>query len=275
MLINHRPRFIPEPEQPHFARLICARKVGVGADGLILIEDSPRADFKWRFYNADGSEAEMCGNGIRCLAKHIRDRHGVPVGPFVVETDAGPVRCRITAEGEGISRVEVELPAPQFEPAAVPVVLPEGAREVVRESNGRPVRFTPLLIGNPHAVTFDVEGAAERAVLGPALESDAAFPQRTNVEFARMVGDGEIRLDVFERACGFTKACGSGAAAAVVAACATGRVPWGRMVLVTLPGGALQITAPGPDKPVLMEGPARRVYEGTFVARHLVPGSRG
>jgi diaminopimelate epimerase len=227
-----------------------------------------------RYWNRDGSPAAMCGNGIRCLAKHVRDRHGAPAGPFVIETEAGPVRCRITAEAEAVSRVEVEMPAPRLEPSAVPVVLPEGAKDLAREGRGRTVRFTPLSVGNPHAVTFDVDDEAERRELGPAMETDAAFPERTNVGFARMLSETELRLDVWERGCGFTRACGSGATAAVVAACLTGRVPWGRSVTVHLPGGDLVVTAPGPDRPLLSEGPARRVFEGTFVARHLMPGSR-
>jgi diaminopimelate epimerase len=211
------------------AAAICDRRLGIGADGLLVVAAArgPDAAARMRYWNRDGSPSAMCGNGIRCIAKHVRDRHGVAQGPFVIDTDAGPVRCRITADGEGLSRVEVELPAPRMEPAAVPVLLPEGAAELVRESNGRSLRFTPLSLGNPHAVTFDVDDDAERARLGPLLETDPAFPERVNVGFARLVGPAELRL-----------------------------------------------TAPGPDRPVLMEGPARRVFEGTFVIRHLVPGSR-
>ncbi len=258
------------------AASICDRHLGIGADGLLVVAASRSAGAvaRMRYWNGDGSPAAMCGNGIRCVAKHVRDRHGVPLAPFALDTDAGLVQCRITAEGDAVSRVEVELPAPRTAAAEVPVVLPEGSRELVRESNGRAVRFLPLSLGNPHAVTFDVDRAEEWNVLGPALERDAAFPERTNVEFARLAGDGELRLDVFERGCGFTRACGSGAAAAVAAACLTGRIPWGRAVLVHLPGGDLKVTAPAPDQGVRIEGPVRRVFEGTFVIRHLVPGSR-
>lgn len=255
---------------------ICDRHLGIGADGLLVI-GAPRIETalgRMRYWNRDGSPAAMCGNGVRCVAKHLRDRHGGPLGPFAIDTDAGPVRCRIAAEGSAVSRVEVELTAPRFAPAEVPVALPEGATELVRPSRGRDVRFVPVSMGNPHAVTFDVESEEERRTLGPALETDAAFPERVNVGFARLLGDAEIRLDVWERGCGFTRACGSGAAAAVAAAARTGRIPWGRTVTVHLPGGDLLLTAPGPDQAVRMEGPARRVFEGTFVARHLVPGSR-
>jgi diaminopimelate epimerase len=258
------------------AAAICDRRLGIGADGLLVVA-APRttdAAARMRYWNQDGSPSAMCGNGIRCIAKHVRDRHGGPLRPFLIDTDAGPVRCRITAEGEGLSRVEVELVAPSMDPAAVPVVLPEGTSEIVRESNGRGVRFTPLSMGNPHAVTFDVDDEDERRRLGPLLESDPAFPERVNVGFARVVGRAELRLDVYERGCGFTLACGSGAAAAVAAAGWTGRIPWNTPTLVHLPGGDLSLTAPGSDRPVLMEGPARRVFEGTFVMRHLVPGSR-
>jgi diaminopimelate epimerase len=258
------------------AASICDRFLGIGADGLLVVTAARLAGAagRMRYWNHDGSPAAMCGNGIRCIAKHVRDRHGAPLGPFVIETDTGPVSCRIAAEGEGLSRVEVELVAPRLDPAAVPVNLPVGQKEIVRESNGRGVHFVPLSMGNPHAVTFDVAEESERKWLGPAMESDSAFPERVNVGFAQLLGDGELRLDVYERGCGFTRACGSGAAAAVVAACHTGRVPWGKTVLVHLPGGDLRLTAQGADRPVLMEGPARRVFEGTFVARHLVPGSR-
>jgi len=255
---------------------ICDRNLGIGADGLLVV-GAPRIEDalgRMRYWNRDGSPAAMCGNGVRCVAKHLRDRHGGPLGPFVVDTDAGPARCRIVAEGSAVSRVEVELTVPRTAPAEVPAVLPDGARELVRQSHGRDVHFVPVSMGNPHAVTFDVESEEERRALGPVIESDAAFPERVNVGFARLVSDAELRLDVYERGCGFTRACGSGAAAAVVAAALTGRIPWGRTVTVHLPGGDLRLTAPAPDRPVRMEGPARRVFEGTFVARHLVPGSR-
>jgi diaminopimelate epimerase len=258
------------------AAAVCDRHLGVGADGLLVLAAPRHKDalVRMRYWNRDGSPAAMCGNGVRCVSKHVRDRHGAPLGPFTIDTDAGPVRCRITAEASAVSRVEVELAVPRTTPAEVPVVLPNGARELVRQSEGRGVRFLPLSLGNPHAVTFDVEHEAERQVLGPALEADPAFPERVNVGFARLLSDGELQLDVYERGCGFTRACGSGAAAAVAAAALTGRIPWGRTVTVHLPGGDLLLTAPGPDQPVRMEGPARRVFEGTFVSRHLIPGSR-
>ena len=255
---------------------LCDRHLGIGADGLLVVK-APASDQsigRMGYWNRDGGAAEMCGNGVRCLAKHLRDRHGIGAGPFVIETGAGPVRCRILEEGDAVSQVEVEMSAPQFDPASLPMRPEDAASPFVRPLGDRPISFTPLSAGNPHIVTFDVDAPEGRATMGPALERDPAFPNGVNVGFARMAGAAAIDLDVFERGCGFTKACGTGACAAVAAACRTGRVPWGTMVEVRLPGGTLHVTAPGPDQPIRMKGPARRVFEGTFVVRHLVPGSR-
>jgi diaminopimelate epimerase len=261
---------------PEIAAAICDRHLGIGADGVLKLvaAGSSGAAGRMRYWNADGTPAAMCGNGVRCVAKHLRDRHAAPLGPFLVETDAGPVACRITFETDAFARVEVEMPAPRLDPAAVPVRLDAGATELVRRSGDREVRLLAVSMGNPHAVTFDVEDAEERLRLGPALSSDPAFPEKANVGFARMPAGDVIELDVYERGSGWTPACGSGASAAAVAACATGRTAWGTPLAVCQRGGELRITAAGPDLPVRMEGPARRVFEGTFVLRHLLPTPR-
>lgn len=254
---------------------ICDRRLGIGADGLIVLRaarDASNAG-RMRYFNRDGGEAEMCGNGVRCVAKHLCDRHGIGVGPFGIETGAGVVRCRIAVQGDGVSEVEVEVGVPRFGRAAVGAAA-SGEGPFARTAGDRALSFEPVSMGNPHIVTFDEAAEADRDALGPALERDPAFPDRVNVGFARIEAPGRMTLHVYERGCGFTRACGTGACAAVAAAGHTGRAPWGTSVAVTLPGGVLEVTAPGPDRPVLMRGPARRVFEGTFVMRHLIPGPR-
>ncbi len=261
---------------PALAAAICDRRLGIGADGLLVVAapQDPTNAGRMLYWNRDGTRAEMCGNGVRCVAKHLRDRHGIASASFAVETDAGPVRCAIREETPALSHVEVEMAAPAFGLRAAGMTPPQQGDGFARTLGDREFRFVALSVGNPHAVTFDAAPPADREALGPMVEGDPAFPARLNVGFARLAGPAEMSLDVFERGCGFTRACGTGACAAVAAACRGGRVPWGTPVAVSLPGGLLRVTAPGPDLPILMIGPARRVFEGTFVARRLEPGPR-
>jgi len=240
---------------PETVRFLCDRHFGVGADGVITVSPSARADLGMRIFNSDGSEAEMCGNGIRCFALYARDR-GLVAGPELsVETPAGIVRPRI--EGETVA---VDMGEPVFDAEKIPVNLPGEAIDYPIVFAGRAVSITCVSMGNPHCVIFYPPGEVLPVEeLGPVIETDPIFPERTNVEFIRVLGEREIEFRVWERGAGITLACGTGACAAVAAAARTGRT--GREVLVHLPGGDLDIEW-REDNRILMTGPAEEVFSG-------------
>lgn len=244
----------PATVEPAQARRICDRHLGVGADGVLLVERQPAS---MRVLNADGSVAQMCGNGLRCVVWHLRRVGALPSDEVVVETDAGPHRCWLRGDGD----VEVEMRAGSLEPAAIPVRAEAPLVEApFLEYEGGTLRVTAVGMGNPHAVVFDPVGDA-RYELGPRVQADPRFPEGVNVGFARPVDDG-FELHVLERGSGWTQACGTGACAAAVAAVATGRARPSEPVAVHLPGGTLTITVL-PDA-TRMRGPARHVFDGVL-----------
>lgn len=240
---------------------VCDRHRGVGADGVLVVKGGARPSMA--VINADGSEPEMCGNGLRCAALYLVERGEAKAGEvFVVDTAAGPHACEVLDAGV----VRVEMRAPELAAAKVPTTLAtEGAALDVEYSVlSRTLHVTAVSMGNPHAVIFEPVDASERARLGPAIEGDtAAFPQRVNVGFASLTGPRAITLHVYERGAGWTEACGTGACAAAVAAIETGRIAPGGPIAVTLPGGTLTIDVRG-AAPVRMTGPARRVFVGAL-----------
>jgi diaminopimelate epimerase len=250
---------------PAEARRICDRHLGVGGDGVLLVgERAGRPSMK--VINADGSIPEMCGNGLRCVALHLVRAGRAKPGVVVIETDAGPHRCDVEAPGDvrapfAEASVEVAMCAPSFAPDSLPFTagapLVEGRFDVDGEAL---VAATAVSMGNPHLVLFDDVGE-RRAHLGPRIERDPRFPQGVNVGFARLTG-AEVVLDVWERGAGWTRACGTGACAAVAAAVETGRAERGAKVAVRLPGGVLEITVGAEGEPVRMRGPARHVFDG-------------
>jgi diaminopimelate epimerase len=300
-------------------RALCDRRRGVGGDGVLVVArpagDAARtgAVASMRVRNADGTEPEMCGNGLRCVALHLAltdatkrsgasaepllpdmathdaasgaSAHAAPTefAPFVVDTAAGPHAVRLRDLGDDAAVVEIDMRVPSLRPADVPVLLPGGdpdtpLRDVPFDltqpgAPTRTLRLTAVSMGNPHAVTFDVCDPAEMAVLGPRLEADPRFPARVNVGFARLREDGALDVDVYERGVGWTDACGTGACAAVVAAVETGRVARGAEVAVHLPGGVLRVRVGAPDERVRMTGPARETFRGV-VTRAAVRGQR-
>jgi diaminopimelate epimerase len=231
---------------------LCDRRLGVGGDGLLVVCAPSDATCIARMIvvNHDGSRPEMCGNGLRCVAHHIALRTGKH--SFVVETDAGSMKC------------EVDPPTGQEQPARVLVDM--GPPVLLGESHprgGRGRRFLGVSMGNPHAVHFvegdeDLEALAHE--LGPQIEVDPLYPDRTNVEFARIEADG-IRLWVWERGCGITGACGTGACATVAAAVSEGLAQAERPIRVALPGGELEITQ-REDGRIGMRGPSRQSFTG-------------
>lgn len=238
------------------ARRVCDRHFGIGADGLIWMSPSEAADARMRIFNSDGSEPEMCGNGLRCAAKFLYDRGRAPA-EMAVETLAGVLRARVGADG-----VTAGMGRPRMAPEGIPVRSADNRVEI--ELDGRPVRFFCVSMGNPHAVTFDLypEGEAFRR-FGALVERHPAFPARTNVEFCR-VRDGGIDVRVWERGDGETLACGTGACASLAAAASLGKI--GREADVRLPGGTLRIRWL-PDGEMEMRGPAQTVFSGEYPAR--------
>ena len=247
------------PIGPIAARL-CDRHFGLGADQLLVVRPSGSADFRMEIYNADGSQAEMCANGIRCFFQILRDRGHTAKEEIGVETPSGVVRPRWAGPG----RVRVQMGRPILEPAKIPTTLGSGAGPVLGhllEVDGEKLRVSSVSMGNPHAVIF-VEDPDRTPVerLGPLVESHPAFPNRVNVEFATPQGRRRIRQRTWERGTGETLACGSGACAVAVVSMLEGRVD--REVVVELRGGELEIAWPGGDSPVYMTGPTVEVFTG-------------
>lgn len=236
------------------ARRLCDRRRGVGADGVLLIQEGPA--LRMRLFNADGSEAEMCGNGVRCVAVYARDR-GLGGARVTWATGAGPVVTELGDDG----LVTVDMGPPRFAPGDVPFEH-EGdeALDVPVDAGGRTLRVSAVGMGNPHCVVV-VEDVDAYPVLevGPLLEGHRRFPRRTNVEFVQVVSRSRVRQRTFERGVGETDACGTGACAAAVALRRLGLVDGPTDVV--LRGGVLRI-AWKPGGPVMMTGPAETVYEG-------------
>ena len=255
-----------EGELSKFARFVCDRHFGVGADGVIWILPSESADFKMRIFNPDSSEAEMCGNGIRCAAKWFYDRDYAKGETIRVETLAGLKTVWVQAkEGKAVA-VTVDMGEPIFNPAQIPTTLGNDreAIEVLLTVDGAETfTVSAVSMGNPHCVVFvsDVDNFPVELV-GPKIERHPAFPQRTNVEFVQVVSSNELRVRVWERGAGLTLACGTGACASLVIAAKTGRAE--RKAKVHLPGGALTIEWRDDNK-VYMTGPAVEVFRGELV----------
>lgn len=238
------------------------RHFGIGSDGLITIGPSDVADFRMRIYNADGSEAEMCGNGIRCVAKYVYDHKLTDQTQISVETGAGIKTLELTVENDKVTLVRVDMGEPILTPSLIPVVA-DGER-VVDEPivvAGKEWRMTCVSMGNPHAVLFvdDVEHF-ELEKYGPLFERHERFPKRTNTEFVQIVSRSEAIMRVWERGSAETWACGTGTCATVMACILNGCTD--DSVLVHLRGGNLRIDYDRKSNHLFMTGPATEVFEG-------------
>jgi diaminopimelate epimerase len=251
-------------DYPQLARKLCQRKFGIGADGLILVLPSTIASARMRIFNSDGSEPEMCGNGIRCFARFIFDKGYVSSDFLTVETLAGIISLRLFFEGNQISAVRVDMGQPILKPQDIPVNLSqEPVLGASLEAGGLSLKFSAVSMGNPHCLIFwDELDTLDLAKLGPAIENHPLFPRKTNVEFIRVDSPREITLRVWERGAGPTLACGTGACAAAVAAALNAFTE--RAVTVHLPGGDLQIEW-GEDNHVYMTGPAVYTFRGIWL----------
>jgi diaminopimelate epimerase len=256
---------------------ISDRHFGVGADGLILICPSKKADAGMRMFNADGSEAEMCGNGIRCVAKYVFEHKLAKAGRAVsmgdgvkypaslnIETNAGVLTLGLAVRGKTVTSVCVNMGEPKFRPEDIPVKL-AGERVVEQPFDvlGRELSVTCVSMGNPHAVFFcDDVDSIELGRLGPAIENNELFPRRVNVHFVEVVSKDRFKMRTWERGSGITLACGTGACACGVAAAVTERCS--RSTPARLPGGELQLNWSIEDNCVYMAGEAIEVFSGNW-----------
>lgn len=234
------------------------RHTGIGFDQLLLVEPptEPDMDFKYRIYNADGSEVEHCGNGARCFGRFVRDKRLTMKDRIAVETAKG--KAIITMRDE---LVEVDMGAPMLTPSEIPFTAAAQQVTYPVDVSGQSVEISAVSMGNPHGVLLvDNVETAPVETLGPALEKHPLFPAKANIGFMQVVNPDEIRLRVFERGAGETQACGTGACAAVVAGRLRGLL--NEQVTVRLPGGVLEIRWQGEGHPVIMTGPAATVFEG-------------
>ncbi|HZD02955.1 MAG TPA: diaminopimelate epimerase [Actinomycetes bacterium] len=257
---------------PVFVRAVCDRHFGIGADGLIRIAPGSRASFFMDYRNADGSVAEMCGNGVRVLGKYLGDRDRVS-STFDLETRAGIKRLDLHCDNRGmVDRVSVDMGAPSFGRADLPMTGEGEALKEPFEVAGLTFEATCLSMGNPHVVVYvDDVDAAPVSTVGPLLERHPAFPNRTNVEFVQVVDQHTLRQRTWERGVGETLACGTGACAVTVASQIRGLT--GGRVVVGLRGGPLELEW-SPGGTVRMTGPAREVAHGTL-APDLLAGTNG
>ncbi len=240
------------------------RHFGIGSDGLILICPSTVADFRMRMFNADGSEGEMCGNGIRCVAKYVYDHGMTDAKKISIETGAGIKYLDLTVEDGKVSLVKVDMGEPILVPAQIPVDF-AGERMVNEpvEVDGKEWNMTCVSMGNPHAVVFVPDTKSlELEKMGPHFEHHKIFPKRTNTEFVQILSRNEINMRVWERGSGETLACGTGTCASVMACILNGYTE--HEVLVHLLGGDLTIHYDEKSNHIFMTGPAVTVFEGEF-----------
>jgi len=254
---------LPDPVQ---ARAICDRRFGVGADGVLAILPPTRAgsDAQMKVINADGSDSEMCGNGLRCVAKYLYERGGVQRDRLTVDTGAGPLTCALHVSAGKVLEVTVDMGRPRLSRGEIPMTGPADERCIDVPVDH--VRITGVSMGNPHAVIFVDDGADLMTLaktLGPDLEVHSLFPRRTNVGIARMQTPRDIDLVVWERGCGITLACATGASAAAVAACLTDRAALDTDIAIHLPGGSLAIRVAPNYGTVYVRGPAVHVFDGS------------
>ncbi|MEM8642336.1 MAG: diaminopimelate epimerase [Cyanobacteria bacterium P01_G01_bin.54] len=262
ILIDNRQSAVPliSPQQ---AMHLCDRHFGIGADGVIFVlPGQDGTDYTMRIFNSDGSEPEMCGNGIRCFARFVADLEGAPSAQqrYKIHTLAGVMIPELLPSAQ----VKVDMGEPQLLAQAIPTTLADPSEKAIArplDVAGQTWDVTCVSMGNPHCITFVPDVAAlDLAQIGPQFEHHAVFPQRINTEFAEVVRSDYLKMRVWERGAGITLACGTGACATVVAGVLTDRCD--RQTTVELPGGPLQIHWDAPTNRLYMTGPAQRVFTG-------------
>lgn len=256
---------VPNPAE--LAKVISDRHFGVGGDGLILVLPSTSGDVRMQMFNADGSESQMCGNGVRCVAKYAYDHGRASVNPIRVETLAGlrTIQLNLGADGK-VQTATVDMGEPILDPAKIPVKVSD--KQVVDKPlnvDGTSLKMTCVSMGNPHAVIYvdDIE-AVDLPKIGPKIENHPLFPQRVNAHFVQVHDSSRVTMVTWERGSGITLACGTGASAVCVAGVLSGRS--GRQIQAQLPGGKLTLEWRQADNRVYMTGPATEVFSGTWPA---------
>jgi diaminopimelate epimerase len=265
--VNGFEQTVADPVRTAIA--VSDRHFGIGSDGLILILPSDKADVRMRMFNADGSEGEMCGNGIRCVAKYAFDHGLTKNNPMRVETGRGVLTLALETVDGKVSSVTVDMGEPILSLSEIPVdasrlrTTEHDHRYVIASASGNPVEATFVSMGNPHAVTYGTAVKdADLEKIGPLLERHPAFPRRINVHFVEVVSPDEVIMRTWERGSGITLACGTGACAVCVAGVLTGKTQ--RKLLAHLPGGDLELEWLESDNHVFMTGAAAEVFTGDW-----------
>lgn len=262
--VDGAKEIISKEEKPEIVRRLSDRHFGIGGDGVIFVNPSKEADFEMEMYNMDGSRSEMCGNGIRCVAKFVYDK-GLTDQTSISIISGGSVKyLELNAENGKASTVKVNMGAPMLKAADIPVIFEKEEEEVIAEKievAGNTYEMTCVSMGNPHAVVFmeDVAGLDIEAI-GPLFENHERFPRRTNTEFVKVIDKNNVEMRVWERGTGETLACGTGACATLVACVLNGLTE--DEATVKLLGGSLQIKWDRQENLIYMTGPATTVFEG-------------
>jgi diaminopimelate epimerase len=264
----------PPADPAALAPVIANRHTGVGGDGLVLVLPSPVATARMRMFNSDGSESEMCGNGVRCVAHLVVARGRAPAGTVTIETGRGVLTLDVAPTGPRTSQVRVDMGEPLLDAGSIPVTgcgvgrvvdaacAAVGPEEPWWRDCGLDPRMTCVSMGNPHAVLYcDDVDRVPLEMVGPRIETHAGFPRRVNVHFVQVLSRRHVKMRTWERGSGITMACGTGASAVCVAGVLTGRTDG--MLAADLPGGRLEL-AWEPGGHVFMTGPAEEVFEGTW-----------
>lgn len=267
--VNNLVEQLAENTFPALSVAVSERHFGIGADGLIVIlpATEPGHDFRFRMFNADGSESEMCGNGIRCFARYCYDRGLTTKRTFKVQTLAGTIVPEIRLNENGkVEGVRVDMGEPRLSRAQIPMVGPDAERVIDEEFvvDGRHYRISCVSMGNPHVIIYvDDVDAVDLDQIGPKIEHHVLFPRRINAHFVQVIGKRELKMRTWERGSGITLACGTGASAVLVATTLLGRSD--REALIHLPGGDLHIEWDVATNHVFKTGPATYVCDGTFL----------
>jgi diaminopimelate epimerase len=261
IVIDNRQERISGKQAIELAKRLCERRFSIGADGLLLVSNSKTADVKMRIFNADGSEAEMCGNGIRCFAKYCFEKSIVKNNEFSVETLSGLKHVWLTLNGKEVTSAKVDMGAPNWQRSSLPMTGEGTCINEDLEVNGETVKVTCLSMGNPHCIVFvDCVDCYPVEEIGSKIEIHKAFPNRTNVGFVEVLNEKELKVRVWERGCGETLACGTGTCAAVAAANKLGFV--GNNVTVHVLGGNLQVEV---AEDLFLNGATEKIFEGTML----------
>jgi diaminopimelate epimerase len=267
VIINNLKYGIPDDKKSDLAKLLCKHHYSVGADGVLFVCHPKKTEVRMKMFNPDGSQSEMCGNGVRCFAKFLYENDIYKKEEIEIETLKGIVIAKLSVINNEVNKVTIDMGTPVLDCESIPVELESPVNQCVNESIvvlDKIFKFTAVSIGNPHTIIFtkDVINDDDLRKYGAAIESNALFPKKTNVEFVKVLSKEEAILRVFERGVGVTNSCGTGTCAAVVAGTILGLFRENTPIQVHNDGGDLTITYNG--RSIFMEGPAVKVFNGTI-----------